>query len=122
MAIKNHTLPDETVIHSDHETQFTSWVFTSKIKEASSLPSLGNIGDTYDNGMMKSFLSKMQTELFNRKVCSGIVKLTNAMFEYLEIFHNKQPRHSKLCHLTPIEYERLHSQSKQFPPVRLQCH
>ena len=115
MAIKNRKPSAETVIHSDHGTQgeFTSWVFTSKIKEAGWLPSLGTVGDAYDNGMMESFWSKMQTELFNRKRWSTRVELANAMFEYLEIFHNRQRRHSKLGYLTPVEYERMHLESKQ---------
>ena len=63
--------------------------------------------------MMESFWSKMQTELFDRKRWSTRVELANEMFQYLEIFHNRQRRHSKLGYLTPIEYERLYSESKQ---------
>ena len=63
--------------------------------------------------MMESFWSKIQTELFNRKRWSTRIELANAMFEYLEIFHNRQRRHSKLGYLTPIEYERMHLESKQ---------
>jgi len=68
MTIKNRTPSVDTVIHSAHEAQgeFTSWVFTSEIKEAGLLPSLGSLGDAYEKGMMESFWSKMQTELFNR--------------------------------------------------------
>ena len=112
MAIKNRTPSVDTVIHSDHGTQSNSWVFTSRVKEAGLLPSLGTVGDAYDNGMMESFWSKMQTELLNRKRWSTRVELANEMFEYLEIFHNRQRRHSKLGYLTPIE-KRLHTESKQ---------
>ena len=49
----------------------------------------------------------MQTELLNRRRWRTRVELANAMFEYLEVFHNRQRRHSALGMLTPIEYETL---------------
>ena len=47
----------------------------------------------------------MQTELLNRRRWRTRIELANAIFEYLEIFHNRQRRHSALGMLTPIEYE-----------------
>lgn len=57
--------------------------------------------------MMESFWSSMQIELLNRKKWKTRVELANAIFEYIEIFHNRQRRHSSLGYRTPIEYERL---------------
>lgn len=54
MAIKNRTPSVDTVIHSDHGTQFTSWTFNQRIKEAGLLPSLGTVGDAYDNAIDKN--------------------------------------------------------------------
>ncbi|KAA9160561.1 transposase [Amycolatopsis acidicola] len=88
--------------------QFTSWSFTNRVKEAGLMPSLGTVGDGYDNAMMESFWSKMQTELLDRKNWKIRTELANEIFQYFEIFHNRQRRHSKLGHLTPVEYERLH--------------
>jgi putative transposase len=51
----------------------------------------------------------MQTELLNRKRWKTRIELANAIFDYLEIFHNRQRRHSSLGMLTPNEYERLHT-------------
>ena len=64
-----------------------------------------SIGDCYDNGLMESFWARMQVELFNRKRWNTRLELANAIFEYLEIFHNRQRRHSSLGMLSPIEYE-----------------
>ena len=50
----------------------------------------------------------MQTELLNRRRWRTRIELANALFEYLEIFHNRRRRHSALDMLTPIEYEMLH--------------
>ncbi|PBI86891.1 hypothetical protein BKP42_63410 [Rhodococcus erythropolis] len=58
--------------------------------------------------MIESFWGRMQTELLNRKRWKTRIDLANAMFEYLEIFHNRQRRHSALGMLTPIEFENVH--------------
>ena len=63
------------------------------------------VGDCFDNAMIESFWSRMQVELLDRKRWRTRVELANAIFEYLEIFHNRQRRHSALGMLTPIEFE-----------------
>ena len=60
------------------------------------------------NAVVEAFWARMQVELLNRKKWRTRVELANAMFEYLEIFHNRQRRHSALGMHTPIEYEILH--------------
>jgi putative transposase len=55
--------------------------------------------------MMESFWSSMQIELLNRKKWKTRVELANAIFEYIEIFHNRQRRRSALGYRTPTEYE-----------------
>jgi hypothetical protein len=70
---------------------------------------MGSIGDCYDKGQMESFWARMKVELLNRQRWSTRLELANAMFEYLEIFHNRERRHSLLGMLSPIEYERRHA-------------
>ena len=105
MAIDSRRPPPGTVIHSDHGVQFGSWAFTERAKASGLLPSMGSIGDCYDNGMIESFWSRMQVELLNRRRWRTRLELANAMFDYLEIWHNRQRRHSRLGMLTPIEFE-----------------
>ena len=110
MAITNRN-PDagrEVVIHSDHGTQFTSWAFTHRARQSGLVPSMGSIDDYYDNAIIESFLSRRHTELLNRKQWNARVELASAMFEYVEVFHNRQRRHSSIGMLTPIEYEKIH--------------
>nr|WP_169807158.1 IS3 family transposase [Micromonospora rosaria] len=102
MAISNRQ-PSGTVIHSDHGVPFTTWAFARRAQETGLAPSMGSIGDCYDNGMIESFWGRMQTELLNRRTWRTRIELANAIFEYLEIFHNRQRRHSSLGMLTPIE-------------------
>lgn len=99
----------ETVIHSDHGTQFTSWAFTERARQSSLVPSMGSVGDCYDNAMIEAFWSRMQVELLDTRRWKTRVELANAIFEYIEIFHNRRRRHSALGMRTPIEYELLNT-------------
>lgn len=99
----------ETVIHSDHGTQFTSWAFTERARQSGLVPSMGSVGDCYDNAMIEAFWSRMQVELLDTRRWRTRVDLANAIFEYIEIFHNRRRRHSSLGMRTPIEYELLNT-------------
>ena len=94
-----------TVIHSDQGTQFTSWAFTQRAIDSGLLPSMGSIGDCFDNAVIESFWSRMQVELLDRQRWKTRVELANGIFEYIEVFYNRQRRHSALGMLSPIEFE-----------------
>ena len=111
MALTNRATTTGTVIHSDHGTQFTSWSFTERVRQARLVPSMGTIGDGYDNAVIESFWGRVQTELLNRQKWRTRIELSTALFEYLEIFHNRNRRHSSLGMLTPVDYENLHRES-----------
>ena len=104
MAIRNRRPTAGGVVPADHGTQFTSWV-RRKDPLRRVLLSSGTIGDGLDNAMMESFWSSMQIELLDRQKWKTRVGLANAIFDYIEIFHNRRRRHSALGYLTPIEYE-----------------
>ncbi|WRZ45522.1 integrase core domain-containing protein [Streptomyces sp. NBC_00151] len=72
--------------------------------------STGRVGAAGDNAATESFWSSMQIELLNRRRWKTRVELANAIFEYIEVFHNRQRRHSALGYRTPIEYELLSEQ------------
>ena len=110
MAIDSRRPTAGTLIHSDHGVQLTSWTFTRRVHESGLIPSMGSIGDCYDNAVIEAFWGRMQTELLNRRTWRTRIELANSMFEYLEIFHNRRRRHSALGMLTPLEYETLYQQ------------
>ena len=116
MAISNRR-PDGTVIHSDQGTQYTSWTFTHRARRSGLLPSMGSVGDCYDNAVVEAFWARMQVELLNRQRWRTGIELANAIFEYLEIFHNWQRRHSSLGMRTPIEYETIHHNNQTAAPL-----
>ncbi|MEV4800438.1 IS3 family transposase [Nonomuraea sp. NPDC049421] len=68
---------------------------------------MGSVGDCFDNAMMESFCSRMHVELLDRRRWNTRIELANAIFEYLEIWHNRQRRHSSLGILTPIQFENI---------------
>lgn len=107
MAIRNRRPEPGGIVHADHGVQFTSWAFSNKIRSAGLMPSYGSVGDGLDNAMMESFWSSMQIELLNRRRWKTRVELANAIFDYIEIFHNRQRRHSALNYRSPIEFELL---------------
>jgi putative transposase len=108
MAIDNRRPAPGVLIHSDHGTQFTSWAFTRRALDSGLVPSMGSIGDCFDNAVVEAFWGRMQVELLNRRRWKTRVELANAIFEYLEIFHNRKRRHSALGMRTPIEFEKMH--------------
>lgn len=67
MAIGNRDPEAGGIIHSDHGVQFTSWAFTDRAKRSGLVPSMGSIGDCYDNAMTESIWGRVQAELLNRK-------------------------------------------------------
>jgi putative transposase len=69
---------------------------------------MGSVGDCFDNAVIESFWSRMQVELLNRNRWSTRLELATAIFDCLEIFHNRQRRHSSLSMLTPVEFEARH--------------
>ena len=105
MAIKQRRVKKGSIVHADHGVQFTSWSFTERIRDAGLMPSFGSVGDAFDNAMMESFWSSMQNELLDRKKWKTRLELSNAIFDYIEIFYNRQRRHSSLDYVSPVEFE-----------------
>ena len=105
MAIENRQ-PAGSIIHSG---QLTSWAFTQRALDSGLSQSMGSIEDCFDNAVIESFWARMQVELLNRRRWRTRIELSNAIFEYLEIFHNRQRRRSSLGMLTPVEYEIRHA-------------
>jgi transposase InsO family protein len=105
MAIDSRRPAAGTLIHSDQGTQFASWAFTDRARATGLVPSMGSVGDCYDNAMIEAFWSRMQVELLDRQRWRTRIELANAIFDYLEIWHNRRRRHSSIGMLTPIEFE-----------------
>lgn len=99
----------ETILHSDHGSQYTSWAFSQRIEKAGLFASMGSIGDCYDNAMMESFWGTLQLEVLDRKKWATRAELATAIFEWIECWYNPTRRHSSLGMLSPVDYEQLHN-------------
>ena len=100
---------DSTILHSDHGTQYTSWAFGQRLRAAGLLPSMGTIGDCYDNSMMESFWGTLQLEVLDTRTWDTRDELANAIFEWIECWYNTERRHSSLGMLRPVEFEALYT-------------
>ena len=98
--------PREVDHHSDHGTQYTSIAFGLRCKEAGVRPSMGSIGDAYDNAMCESFFATLECELLDRRRFETKAEARIAIFEFIEGWYNPTRRHSSLGRVSPIEFER----------------
>jgi len=98
-----------TILHSDHGSQFTAWAFGKRLEAAGILPSMGTVGDCYDNSMMESFWGTMQLELLDSCTWNTRAELANAMFEWIECWYNPKRRHSRVGMFSPAEFETRHT-------------
>jgi putative transposase len=101
--------PREVVHHSDHGCQYTSIAFGLRCKEAGVRPSMGTVGDAFDNAMCESFFGTLECELLDRRRFRSHAEARMAVFDYVDGFYNPRRRHSALDYLSPIDYERAHA-------------
>ena len=94
--------------HSDQGSQYTSIAFGKRCREAGVRPSMGSVGDCFDNAMCESFFATLECELLDRRHFNTQVEARMAVFEFIEGWYNPHRRHSALDYLSPINYERIH--------------
>jgi putative transposase len=70
------------------------------------VPSVGSVGDAYDNAMAESFFATLECELLDRRSFRTQAEAKLAVFEYLEGFYNPRRRHSSLGYRSPVAFER----------------
>jgi putative transposase len=98
--------PKEVVHHSDQGTQYTSIDFGKRCRELGVRPSMGSVGDCYDNALAESFFATLECELLDRHRFKTQAEARMAVFDFIEGFYNPQRRHSSIGQISPINYER----------------
>lgn len=98
--------PQAVVHHSDHGCQYTSYSFGKRCQEMGVMPSMGSVGDAYDNAMAESFFATLERELLNRRRFKTQSEARMAVFEWIEGWYNPHRRHSSLGRISPINFER----------------
>ena len=97
--------PKGVIHHSDQGSQYTSIEFGKRCRQAAVRPSMGSVGDAYDNAMCESFFATLECELLDRRRFKSQAEARMAVFEFIEGFYNPTRRHSSIGYLSPIEYE-----------------
>ena len=97
--------PDGVIHHSDQGTQYTSIAFGLRCRAAKVRPSMGSVGDAYDNAMAESFFASLECELLSRHGLRSKAETRMAIFEWIEGWYNSRRRHSALGYLSPNDFE-----------------
>ena len=98
--------PVDVIHHSDQGSQYTSVAFGLRCKEAGVRPSMGSVGDAYDNAMCESFFATLECELFDRRKFRTKAEARMAVFQFIEGWYNPGRRHSALGYQSPVNYEK----------------
>jgi putative transposase len=98
--------PHAVIHHSDHGCQYTSFAFGRRCELMGVRPSMGSVGDAYDNAMCESFFATLECELLERTRFRTQAEARLAVFEYIEGWYNPHRRHSALDYRSPVNYER----------------
>lgn len=106
MALWNRRPGRGVIHHSDHGCQYTSLAFGQRCAEAGIAPSMGTVGDAYDNAITERFFATLECELLARLPFRSYRQARLALFDYIEGFYNTQRRHSALGYLAPAVFER----------------
>jgi len=106
---------DGVIHHSDHGCQYTSVEFGRRCREWGVRPSMGTVGDCFDNAMAESFFASLECEWLWQHRFKTKTEAERATFQYIEGFYNPHRLHSSLQYLSPINFER---QYVGLPPIR----
>jgi putative transposase len=101
--------PQGVIHHSDQGSQYTSVTFGQRCAKLGVRPSMGSVGDAYDNAMAESFFASLECELLDRRSFQTKAEARLALFSYIEGWYNPRRRHSGLGRIAPAEFERRHA-------------
>ena len=105
MAICNHRETTGIIHHSDRGSQYASLEYQKLIKSNGLICSMSRKGNCWDNAPMESFFHTLKTEWVYGLKYNTRQKAKSSIFEYIELFYNRQRRHSALQYMNPCQYE-----------------
>lgn len=106
MAARRRLPSPGLVHHSDRGSQYASGLFQAELARMRARGSMSRKGDCWDNAVVESFFSSLKRELYEDEIFESRASARQAVFEFIEVFYNRQRRHSTLGYLTPHEFER----------------
>lgn len=103
MAIRNRRPPPGLIVHTDRGAQYACDSYRKRLKPHGITASMSRKGNCLDNAPMESFFSSLKTEMGHRAKFQTRREAKAALFEYIEIFYNRQRRHSSIGYRTPAQ-------------------
>jgi len=105
MALVHRQPPQGLIFHSDRGVQYASGEFRHALENARLVASMSRRGNCYDNAAMEAFWSTLKLELIYRRQFENAAQVRQAIFDYIEVFYNRQRLHSALGYQTPADFE-----------------
>jgi len=105
---------DNLIFHSDRGSQYASHSYQKLLKTLNVRQSMSAKGNCYDNAVAENFFSKLKTEFVNHEKFNSRKEAKLGIFEYIEMFYNRERKHSNLLYLSPLQFEDFHNISKLF--------
>jgi len=105
MALTHRQPPAGLIFHSDRGVQYASADYRRTLAAAGLVPSMSRKANCYDNAAMEAFWSTLKLELIYRREFRDLGQLRPALFDYVEVFYNRQRRHSALDYQAPADFE-----------------
>ena len=106
-AIRDRQPGGELILHSDRGSQYASQRLRQILKENNITQSMSSKGNCYDNAPVESFFSTLKRELIYRESYKTREEAKQSLFQYIEVFYNRQRRHSSLGYISPMQFENL---------------
>lgn len=105
MAIKKRTPKPGLIWHTDRGSQYASDSHKVLLKEYRIIQSMSRKGNCYDNAVAESFFHSLKTELTHHHNFETRSQANQAIFEYIEVFYNRQRLHSNNNYMSPVDFE-----------------
>ena len=105
MALLHRNAPAGLLFHSDRGVQYASADYRAALANAGLTPSMSRKGNCYDNAFIESFWSTLKMDLIYRRAFSTRAEAKREIFDYIEVFYNRQRSHTALGCLSPVDFE-----------------
>lgn len=109
MALGRRNPDGELLHHSDRGSQYASNDYQAELRRRGIACSMSRRGNCWDNAVVESFFSTLKRELIYRRQFRTRQEASDAIFDYIEVFYNRQRSHSHLGYLSPAEFEQRHA-------------
>jgi putative transposase len=93
--------------HSDRGSQYTSKIYQRRLEHSAMIVSMSRKGNCWDHAAMESFFGSLKEECVGNTIYPSHEQARQSLFEYLEIYYNRQRRHSTLGYVSPLMYEQM---------------